>query len=80
MELDTPAKCGVHADETNGEISMADMNAMPSSPAKPKKEVKLEELFADADSDEEFPSTGKTTQSQPFPTSSPGPDSSTELK
>lgn len=66
-------------DETDGDITMADVNPLPP-PQDTKKEVKLEELFAD-DSDEEFPSTGgKATQSQTFPTSSPGPDSSAEQK
>ncbi|KAF3763644.1 hypothetical protein M406DRAFT_48618 [Cryphonectria parasitica EP155] len=42
----------------------------------PKKEVKLEDLFADVDSDEEFPSTDKTKNSDTLTTSSPGPASS----
>ncbi|KUI72496.1 DNA primase small subunit [Cytospora mali] len=75
MEQDTPVKNESHEDETTGDISMADVKAnLPSEES--KNEAKLDELFADDDSDEEFPSTGKTTQSQPIPTSSPGPDSS----
>lgn len=66
-------------DETDGDITMADVNPMPP-PQDTKKDAKLEELFAD-DSDEEFPSTGgKASQSQTLPTSSPGPDSSAEQK
>lgn len=64
-------------DETDGDSTMADINPMPPS-KEAKKDIKLEELFAD-DSDEEFPSTGgKATPSQTLPTSSPGPDSSAE--
>lgn len=65
-------------DETDGDITMADVNPMPP-PQDAKKDVKLEDLFAD-DSDDEFPSTGNPTQSQPLPTSSPGPESSAEQK
>lgn len=74
MDHDAPVKAEVQ-DETNGDITMADVNPLPSS-EEPKKEVKLEDLFADVDSDEEFPSTEKTTQSNILPTSSPGPASS----
>lgn len=77
-------------DDTNGDITMADVHPLPpASSAEPngdeaedknadeaKKEVKLEDLFADVDSDDEFPSTNKTTQSNILPTSSPGPASS----
>lgn len=56
---------------------MAEVNALRLE-EEPKKEVKLDDLFADVDSDDddEFPSTGRTTQSQAAPTSSPGADSS----
>ncbi|KAL1862948.1 p48 polypeptide of DNA primase [Diaporthe australafricana] len=77
MEQDSPAKNGTQPDESTTEITMAEVNALRLE-EEPKKEVKLEELFADvdSDSDDEFPSTGRATQSQVLPTSSPGPDSS----
>lgn len=70
-------------DETDGDITMADVNPMPppeeekkdseeekkdveqeeKDVGQEKKDIKLEDLFAD-DSDDEFPSTDKTTQSQ----------------
>ncbi|KAK2609719.1 hypothetical protein N8I77_003206 [Diaporthe amygdali] len=77
MEQDSPVKNESQQDESNTEITMAEVNALRLE-EEPKKEVKLEELFADVDSDDddEFPSTGRTTQSQALPTSSPGPDSS----
>lgn len=79
MEQDSPVKNGTQADDTTTDITIADVNAMTIS-EEPKKEVKLDELFADVDSDEEFPSTGNATQSQPLPTSPPGPDSSAEQR
>lgn len=76
MEQDSPAKNGTQPDETTTEITMAEVNALRLE-EEPKKEVKLDDLFADVDSDDdEFPSTGRTTQSQVLPTSSPGPESS----
>lgn len=73
-------------DDTNGDITMADVHPLPDPAAREtnddearddaKKEVKLEDLFADVDSDDEFPSTSKTNQSNALPTSSPGPASS----
>lgn len=76
MEQDLPAKNGTTPDETTTEITMAEVNALRLE-EEPKKEVKLDDLFADVDSDDdEFPSTGRTTQSQVPPTSSPGADSS----
>lgn len=76
MEQDSPVKNGTQPDESNTEITMAEVNALRLE-EEPPKEVKLDDLFADIDSDgDEFPSTGKTTQSQVPPTSSPGPDSS----
>lgn len=76
MEQDSPAKNGTQPDETTTEITMAEVNALRLE-EEPKKEVKLDDLFADVDSDDdEFPSTGRATQSQVLPTSSPGPDSS----
>lgn len=56
MEQDSPVKTEVQ-DDTTADITIADVNAMTIS-EEPKKDVKLEELFADVDSDEEFPSTG----------------------
>lgn len=79
MEQDSPVKNGIQADDTTADITIADVNAMTISD-EPKKEVKLDELFEDVDSDEDFPSTGKTTQSQPLPTSSPGLDSTAEQR
>lgn len=81
MEQDSPAKNGTQPDESTTEITMAEVNALRLE-EEPKKEVKLEELFADvdSDSDDEFPSTGRTTQSQVLPTSSPGLDSSSAPK
>lgn len=73
MDHDAPVKTEA-LDETNGDITMADVNPLPPN-EEPKKEVKLEDLFADVDSDEEFPHT-KNTQSNILPTSSPGPASS----
>lgn len=73
---DAPVKTEPQPDETDGDITMADVNPMPPAEDR-KKDIKLEDLFAD-DSDDEFPSTGKTTQSQQFPTSSPAPDSSAD--
>lgn len=75
---DGPVKTEPQEDETDGDITMADVNPMPAS-EDTKKDVKLEDLFVD-DSDDEFPGTGKTTQSQPLSTSSPGPDSAAEQK
>ncbi|CAN8104874.1 unnamed protein product [Discula destructiva] len=72
---DAPSKSEPQPDETLGDITMADVNPMPSSDQE-KKEIKLEDLFAD-DSDDEFPSTERTTHGQILPTSSPGPDSPT---
>lgn len=77
MEQDSPAKNGNHPDDSNTEITMAEVNALRLEEEPKKEEVKLDDLFADVDSDDdEFPSTGKTTQSQVPPTSSPDPDSS----
>lgn len=73
---DAPVKTEPQEDETDGDITIADVNPAPLT-EDTKKDVRLEDLFAD-DSDEEFPSTGKATQSQTLPTSSPGPDSSAE--
>lgn len=74
MGQDSPAKNGTQQDETTTEITMAEVNALRLE-EEPKKEVKLDDLFADVDSDDdEFPSTGRATQSQVPPTSSPGPD------
>lgn len=74
MEQDAAAvKAETQPDETDGDITMAEMNPLqPGDEA--KKDVKLEDLFADVDSDDEFPSE-KPTQSQPLPTSSPNPSS-----
>lgn len=77
MEQDSPVKNGTQPDESNTEITMAEVNALRLEEEEPKKEAKLDDLFADIDSDDdEFPSTGRTTQSQVSPTSSPHPDSS----
>jgi len=77
MEQDSPVKNGTQPDESNTEITMAEVNALRLEEEEPKKEAKLDDLFADIDSDDdEFPSTGRTTQSQVPPTSSPHPDSS----
>lgn len=73
MDHDAPVKAEAQ-DETNGDITMADINPMP--PAEESKEVKLEDLFADVDSDDEFPSTEKTAENNILPTSSLGPTSS----
>lgn len=70
---DAPVKSEPQPDETDGDITMADVNPMPASEQE-KKEIKLEDLFADVDSDEEFPSTERTIQSE----TSPGPGSSAE--
>lgn len=76
MDQDLPVKTETEQDETTTEITMAEVNALRLE-EEPKKEVKLDDLFADVDSDDdEFPSTGRTTQSQVPPTSSPGADSS----
>lgn len=57
MEQDTPVKMTGTQDDTAAEITIADVNAMTISDP-PKKDPKLEDLFADVDdSDEEFPST-----------------------
>lgn len=75
MEQDSPAKNGTQQGESTTEITMAEVNALRLE-EEPKKEVKLDDLFADVDSDDdEFPSTGRPTQSQVAPTSSPGEDS-----
>ncbi|KAI1102155.1 prim-pol domain-containing protein [Jackrogersella minutella] len=43
---------------TDGDIAMAETNAVPvATKVEDTKDVKLEELFADVDSDEEFPSS-----------------------
>lgn len=77
MDQDLPVKTETQQDETTTEITMAEVNALRLEEEEPKKEVKLDDLFADVDSDDdEFPSTGRTTQSQVPPTSSPGADSS----
>lgn len=76
MEQDPPAANGTQPDETNTEITMAEVNALRLE-EEPKKEVKLDDLFADVDSDDdEFPSTARATQSQVPPTSSPGAEPS----
>ena len=76
MEQDAPVKKEDQPDEGSTEITMAEVNALRLE-EEPKKEVKLDDLFADVDSDDdEFPGTGKSTQSQVPPTSSPAPDSS----
>lgn len=85
MEQDSPVKTGNDADETEtvGDITMVDVNAMPQNQEQePGKEIKLDEMFADddLDEDEEFPSTSRTTQSQILPTSSPGPESSADTR
>lgn len=74
---DVPVKAESPPDDTNGDITMADVNTLPPTEDS-TKEVKLEDLFADVDDDEdeEFPSTAKPTQSQQTATSSPGPASS----
>lgn len=69
---DAPAQSEPQPDETDGDITMADVNPMPPSEDE-KKDIKLEDLFAD-DSDDEFPSTDKTTQSQALPSSPGGAD------
>lgn len=73
---DALVKTEPQSDEIDVDITMADVNPMPSAEDE-QNNVKLEDLFAD-DSDTEFPSTGKTNQSQTLPTSSPGPDSSAD--
>lgn len=72
---DAPVKSEPQPDETDGDITMADVNPLAPSEQE-KKDIKLEDLFADDSDDDEFPSTEKTTDSQILPTSSPGPDSS----
>lgn len=75
MEQDSPARNGTQPDESNTEITMAEVKALRLE-EEPKKEVNLDDLFADVDSDDdEFPSTSKATQSQVPPTSSPVQDS-----
>lgn len=70
MEQDAAIKIETQPDETDGDITMAEVKTLEEA----KKDVKLEDLFADVDSDDEFPSE-KPTQSQPLPTSSPTPSS-----
>lgn len=73
MEQDATIKPEIQPDETDGDITMAEVNPLqPNDEA--KKDVKLEDLFADVDSDDEFPGE-RPTQSQPLPTSSPNPSS-----
>lgn len=74
MDHDAPVKTEA-LDESSADITMADANPLPAT-EDTKKEVKLEDLFDDVDSDDEFPSTEKTTQSNILPTSSPGLTSS----
>lgn len=74
MDQDALSNTEPQPDETNGDITRADVNPMPLSDGA-KNEVKLEDLFVDVDSDDEFPSTGKATQSQTSPSSSAGPAS-----
>lgn len=70
---DGPVKSEPQPDETDGDITMADVNPAPT-PEQEKKDIKLEDLFADDsdvfadDSDEEFPSTERSS----------GPDSSAD--
>lgn len=74
MDHDAPVKTEAQ-DETIGDITMADVQPLPAA-EEPSKEVKLEDLFADVDSDDEFQDSKKTTQSSILPTSSPGVASS----
>ncbi|KAL7619582.1 p48 polypeptide of DNA primase [Parahypoxylon ruwenzoriense] len=54
---DAPAQNGDNQD-TDKDITMAETSAVPAATSEEdKKEVKLEELFADVDSDDEFPSS-----------------------
>lgn len=77
-ELDVAAgeseqvKPETQSDDDDVDMTMAEVGGAPAV-EEPKKEVKLDDLFADVDSDEEFPSS-RPTQTQP--TSSPGPQSS----
>jgi DNA primase small subunit len=76
MEQDSPAKNRTQPDQTDAEITTAEVNALRLE-EEPKKEVNLDDLFADVDSDDdEFSSAARPTQSQVPPTSSPGLDSS----
>lgn len=79
MEQDVPIKTETQPDETDGDITMAEVNPIPSTK---ETEVKLEDLFADIDDDDddddELPTTTKPSQSQPGLTSSLGPSSSPE--
>lgn len=79
QDQDAPANAEPEPDETNGDITMADINPLPAA-EEPKQQVKLEDLFADVDSDDEFSSTGKTARSNALQTSSPGPASSPDPK
>ncbi|KAI0123706.1 eukaryotic and archaeal DNA primase small subunit [Xylariales sp. AK1849] len=55
------ASQNVHSQTSNDDITMAEPNTLPGpsngTNGEVKKEVKLEDLFADVDSDEEFPSS-----------------------
>lgn len=74
---DAPVQSEPQPDETDGDITMADVNPMPP-PEQEKQDIKLEDLFAD-DSDDEFPNIDETIKSQALPPSSPGgADSSAE--
>lgn len=65
---------GQGAPAEDGDVEM-DAGETPAADAvPPKKEVKLEDLFADVDSDEEFPSSAPVKHEDPSsssPTSSP---------
>lgn len=76
MEQDAVVGNETKPDATDGDITMAEVNPLPPAEEE-KKDVKLEDLFADVNSDEEFPSQ-KPTQSQPSPTSSPPASSPTQ--
>lgn len=73
MEQDAAFKVESQPDETDGDITMGEVNPLQSA-EDAKKDVKLEDLFADVDSDDEFPSE-KPSQSQALPTSSAAPSS-----
>lgn len=70
---DSPVPNGT-SQATEDDVAMAEADAPATAPPEEKKEVKLEELFADADSDDEFPSS----RPQDTPTSS-SPEIATPL-
>lgn len=71
IQMEEPSVENGNSQHTEGEddIPMADVGTEsgppPTEPSESKKEVKLEDLFADIDEDEEFPSSREPAQQTP---------------